>query len=292
MILPKVSIIVPTYNRAHMVTETIDSILAQTFKDFELIVVDNESADNTEEVIKSYPDQRIRYFKHQNNGVVAVNRNYGIGKAQGQYIAFCDDDDLWLPEKLERQVELLDSNKELGLVYSDCYVIDSSGDLRKGTYFVSRKPVRGNAFGELFQHNLIPLSTAIVRREVLDRVEGFNPGYKICQDYDLWLRIAERYPIDFVEQPLAKFRVHSGSIYQKHTALAYRENLQIMNYWLNRNPDLKRELGGKIRRKKALLCRAAFLVAISHVYRNKNMKSMREFGNLVKYLLLPRHSLH
>ena len=275
-----------------MLTEAIDSVLNQTFKDFELIVVDNYSSDNTESVVKSYADDRVRYFKNQNKGFIGVNRNYGIKKSRGEYIAFLDDDDLWLPEKLERQVKLLDSNKELGLVYSDCYVIDSSGDLRKGTYFVSRKPVRGNAFSELFQRNPIPMLTVVIRKEVFDKVGGFNPRYKISLDYDLWLRIAEYYPVDFVEQPLAKFRVHSGSIYQKHTALAYRENLQIMDYWLDRNPDLKRELGGKIRRKKALLCRAAFLVAISHVYRNKNMKSMREFGNFVKYLLLPKHGIH
>jgi glycosyltransferase involved in cell wall biosynthesis len=292
MILPKVSIIVPTYNRAHMVTETIDSILAQTFKDFELIVVDNESADNTEEVIKSYPDQRIRYFKHQNNGVVAVNRNYGIGKAQGQYIAFCDDDDLWLPEKLERQVELLDSNDELGLVYADSYVIDSNGDLRENTYFYGRKPVRGNDFSELFQDNSIPLLTAIVRREVLDKVGVFNPRYIVSQDYDLWLRIAKYHPVDFIEQPLAKYRVHSEGFYQKNSVLAYRENLQIMDYWLNRDPDLKRELGGKIRRRKALLCRAGLLAAISHVCRDKNMKSIREFGNFIKYLLRSGQSIY
>ena len=91
----KVSVVVTTYNRAHIVTEAIESILNQTFGDFELIIVDNYSNDNTEEVIKSYKDERIKYFKNRNNGIIAVNRNYGISKAQGEYIAFCDDDDLW-----------------------------------------------------------------------------------------------------------------------------------------------------------------------------------------------------
>jgi len=264
-----------------MITEAIDSVLNQTFKDFELIVVDNYSSDNTESVVKSYSDKRIKYFKNQNNGFIGVNRNYGIEKSCGEYIAFLDDDDLWLPEKLERQVELLDSNDELGLVYADSYVIDSSGDLRKGTYFVSRKPVRGNAFGEMFQYNPIPLSTAIVRREVLDRVEGFNPGYKICQDYDLWLRIAERYPIDFVEQPLAKFRVHSGSIYQKHTALAYRENLQIMDYWLDRKNSVKRRLIAKIKQRKASL---HLSLVCCHFRNHKRRKALGESINLIRLL--------
>ncbi len=275
-----------------MVTEAINSILNQTFKDFELIVVDNYSSDNTECVVKSYVDKRIRYFQNQNNGLVSINRNYGIEKSGGEYIAFLDDDDLWLPEKLERQVRLLDSNKELGLVYSDCYVIDSNGDLRENTYFYGIKPVRGDAFNELFQCNFIPMLTVVIRREVLDKVGEFNPRYIVAQDYDLWLRIAEYYPIHFIEQPLAKYRLHSESGSQKNIILSYHEVLQIIEYWLNRNPELKRELGGKIRRKRAQIYRAMVSTAIRHIYRNKNTKSIKEFGNLVRYLLLPKPGIH
>jgi len=285
----KVSVIVPTYNRAHLITEAIDSILNQTFKDFELIIVDNYSSDDTESIVKSYADERIRYFKHQNNGLVSINRNYGINKSRGEYTAFLDDDDLWLPEKLEKQVEFLDSDKELGLVYSDTYIIGSNGNLREHTYFYRIKPFRGNVFNKLLQGNFIPMLTVVIRKEVLDKVGGFNPRYKICQDYDLWLRIAEYYPIDFIEQPLAKYRVHGGSSFQENTALSYQEVLQIIEYWLNRNPDLRRELGSKIKRRKAFIYCATVLTAISQIYRNKNMKSVREFGNLVKYLLLPKH---
>lgn len=285
----KVSVIVPTYNRAHIITEAIDSILNQTFKDFELIIVDNYSSDNTESVVKSYSDKRIRYFKNQNNGLVSINRNYGIKKSCGEYIAFLDDDDLWLPEKLEKQVELLDLNKELGLVYSDIYIIGSNGDLRENTYFHRIKPTRGNAFNELLQGNFIPMLTVVIRREVLDKVGGFNPRYKICQDYDLWLRIAEHYPVDFIEDPLAKYRVHSESSSQKNTALSYREGLQIIEYWLNRNPELKKELGPLFRLRKGLAyCR----LASYNAYKYRNRKATKEFVNLLKYFLLPRHNTH
>ena len=100
----KVSVIIPTFNREHLLKETMEYILNQTFKDFELIIVDNYSSDNTENAVKSYNDKRIRYFKNQNNGVIAVNRNFGIKKARGEFITFCDDDDLWLPQKLEKQL--------------------------------------------------------------------------------------------------------------------------------------------------------------------------------------------
>ncbi len=154
-------------------------------------------------------------------------RNAAIEKAEGKYIAFLDCDDIWLPEKLEKQVSLLDSNKELGLVYSDSYVIDGNGDLRENAYFYGIKPFRGNAFNELFQFNFIPMLTVAIRREVLDKVGVFNPRYEMAEEYDLWLRIAEYYPIDFIEQPLAKCRVHAESGYQKNTGLAYQEILQI-----------------------------------------------------------------
>jgi len=268
-----------------MITEAIDSVLNQTFQDFELIIVDNYSSDNTESVVKSYDDKRISYFKNQNNGVVGINRNYGIQKSRSEYIAFIDDDDLWLPEKLERQVELMDANKELGLVYSGSHVIDSDGNLIKNTYFHGIKPFRGNVFRELLVSNFIPQLTVVVRREALNKVGLFNLKYKIAQDYDLWLRIAEYYPIGFVEQPLAKYRFHEESTSQKNVVLSYQENIQIKGYWLERIPNLGKELGGRIRRGKALLYGGMVLIAIRNVLRNKNTKSIRELGNVVKYLL-------
>jgi len=261
-----------------MIAEAIDSVLNQTFKDFELIVVDNYSGDNTESIVKSYSDNRIRYFKNRNKGLVSINRNYGIKKSCGEYIAFLDDDDLWLPEKLEKQVELLDSNNAAGLVYSDSYIIDSNGDLREHTYFYSRKPVAGNVLNELLLNNPIPLLTTIVKRELLNKVGGFNPRYKIAQDYDLWLRMAEYCPIDFIEQPLAKFRVHSGGSYQRDVVIAYQEELQIMDYWLDRkNVEIKR-IAGKIKQKKANL----YLSLVSAHFKNHERgKALRESANLI-----------
>jgi glycosyltransferase involved in cell wall biosynthesis len=277
----KVSAIILTYNRAQVLTEAIDSVLDQTFKDFELIVVDNYSSDNTESIVASYTDKRIRYFKNQNNGFMGINRNFGIEKSGGEYIAFLDDDDLWLPEKLEKQVELLDSNKALGLVYSDSYMMDINGNLAENTYFHDRRPVRGDAFVELLQYDPVPMLTALIRKEVLDRVGLFNPRYRIALDYDLWLRIAEHYPIDFIEQPLAKYRVHAESGYQKNTALAYREELQILDYWLNRENSGKRKLAGRIRRKKASL----YQMLMAYYYVNhKRLDAFRESINLIRLL--------
>jgi glycosyltransferase involved in cell wall biosynthesis len=262
-----------------MIGKAIDSILAQTFQDFELIIVDNYSGDNTESAVKSYDDERLKYLKNQNNGFIGINRNYGIEKSRGEYIAFLDDDDLWLPEKLEKQVALLDSNRELGFVYADSYLIDNNDQPGEHTYFHKRKPVRGMAIHELLQKNPVPMLTVIIRKEVLNKVGVFNPAYKIALDYDLWLRIAERYPIDFIEQPLAKYRFHSESGYRQNTALAYRENLQIMDYWLNRKST--RKYAGRIKQTKVNLYRTL----ISYHFRNrKRREALQEAANLIRLL--------
>jgi glycosyltransferase involved in cell wall biosynthesis len=207
----KVSVIVPTYNRAHMLTETIDSILAQTFQDFEIIVVDNESADDTEAVIKAYNDKRIRYFKNQNNGVVAVNRNYGITKAQGHYIAFCDDDDLWLPEKLEQQMREFEKDNQIGLVCTDVIVFGDDGEQRpkikvrlKDSHFTFESLLRGNA---------IINSSVLVKKQVIDDIGMMDTSPEIftAEDYELWLRIARKYRIQYIDLPLVKYRIHPGA---------------------------------------------------------------------------------
>jgi len=261
-----------------MVKEAIESVLKQTFKDFELIVVDNYSSDDTESVVKSYSDKRIRYFKNQNNGLIGINRNFAIKKSSGEYIAFLDDDDLWLPEKLEKQVKLLDSNQELGLVYSDSYMIDDNGNLRENSFFDIRKPSRGNIFDGLFQDNFIPMLTVVIRRAVLNEVGFFKPEHKIALDYDLWLRIAECYPVDFIEYPLAKSRVHGENL-GANMLISCKEAFEIREYWLSRKPELKGKFASKSRLRRWL---AYFRPAMYYLCRQKNRTAAREFMDFVK----------
>lgn len=207
----KVSVIVPTYNRAHMVTETIDSILNQTFKDFELIVVDNCSSDNTEEVIKSYADKRVRYFKHQNNRIVAVNRNYGISKAQGEYIAFCDDDDLWMPDKLERQLQEFEKDSQIGLVCTNLINFDENGE--HGKIVTNELKDSDFTFESLIWRNRIVCSSILVKKKVIDDVGVMDesPEFFTAEDYELWLRIAKKYKVKYISLPLVKYRNHFGA---------------------------------------------------------------------------------
>ncbi|MFC1977604.1 glycosyltransferase family 2 protein [Chloroflexota bacterium] len=221
----KVSVIVPTYNRAHMVTETIDSILTQTCPDFELIIIDNESTDNTEAVINSYTDERIRYFKHQNNGVVAVNRNYGIGKAQGEYIAFCDDDDLWMQEKLEKQLLGFGEDSQIGLVCTNAINFDKDGE--HGKLLKTKLKDRNFQFEELIWRNRIIGPSVMVRKEAIGTVGLLDESPEIftVEDYELWLRIAKQYKIKYIDLPLIKYRTHPGAYSKNYSE---RKTLEIV----------------------------------------------------------------
>lgn len=206
----KVSVIVPTYNRAHLVRETIDSILSQTFNDFELIIVDDESTDSTDEVVKSYKDKRIRYFKHQHHGIIAANRNYGIRRAKGKYIAFCDDDDLWFPQKLEKQVQELEKDSQIGLVCNNEIGFDDKGD--HGELIKTKLTDQDFTFESLIAVNRVSTSTVLVRKAVLNDVGMMDesPELVAVEDYELWLRIAKKYRVKYIDMPLGKYRTHPG----------------------------------------------------------------------------------
>ncbi len=225
--MPLVSVIVPTYNRAHMVPQTIDAVLSQTLIDLELIVVDNESVDNTEEVVKSYQDTRIKYFKNQNNGVVAVNRNFGIRESQGEYISFCDDDDVWIPEKLERQLLEFQKDKRVGLVCTNAREFDEYSE--KGTRI--KRKLRDSDFtleSLIVEGNRIISSSVVVRRTVLDDIGTLDESPEIfsSEDYELWARVASKYTIKYIDRPLLNYRLHLAAHSQTRSPtvqLQYKE---------------------------------------------------------------------
>ena len=282
-LMPKVSIIIPIYNAEKFISETIESAIAQTYSDWEIVAVDDGSTDKTPEILRNYKkrlSKKMRVITQENSGL-SIARNVAIGAAKGRYIAFLDHDDLWLPEKLEKQVKLLDSNKGLGMVYSDSYMIDEKGNLKKDTFFDNMKPYRGNVFDKLFYVNFIPCLTAAIRKEVLEKIGQFDPKYKISEDYDLFLKIAECCPVDFTEQPLAKYRIHGESA-SKNIEMQVAEDFRIMEYWLRKKPSLKKELRYKIKLKKACLHGSL----IKHYLGKREFKRItREIKNLVKVLI-------
>lgn len=234
-----------------MVTETIDSILNQTFKDFELIVVDNYSSDDTETVIKAYTDGRIRYFKHENGGIIAVNRNYGIGQSRGEYIAFCDDDDLWLPEKLKKQMLEFEKDSQIGLVCTNGIIFDKTGDL--GERFQTRLTDSNFTLTSLIWGNSVICSSVLVKKRVIDDVGLMDESPEIftAEDYELWLRVAQKYRIKYVDLPLMKRRIHPGG-YNKRSIKAIERDRAVYRILLDKGV-IDRELYRRRDRRALLL---------------------------------------
>ncbi len=191
------SVIIPTFNRAVFLREAIDSVLAQTEKDFELIVVDDGSTDGTRELVAEYGD-RLRYFFQPNAGASAA-RNLGIRHATGRFIAFLDSDDLWLPKKLARQVQWMAAHPNLLLCYTDEIWI------RRGVR-VNQKMIHAKAGGWIYPlclpRCIISPSSVFMRRELFDAAGLFDEQLTVCEDYDLWLRVASRFEVGFIAEPL------------------------------------------------------------------------------------------
>lgn len=194
---PLVSVIIPTYNRASWLPGAIESVLKQSFADFELLIIDDGSTDNTHEIIDRSGD-RIRYF-HQSNRGPSAARNLGIKNARGKYITFLDSDDRWLKNKLLSQVNLMTADPQIKICYTNEIWIRRGERVNPGKI---HQKYSGGIYQRCLPLCIISPSSVMIHREVLDRVGVFDETLPVCEDYDLWLRISSRYPISFIDKPL------------------------------------------------------------------------------------------
>ena len=211
---PTVSVIIPTYNRAHLISRAIKSVLNQTYQDFEVIVVDDGSTDNTEEVIKEFQkkDERIKYVRHEKNKGGSAARNTGIKAAKGKYIAFLDSDDEWLSKKLQKQIAIYQKSEKLDskVLYTGIFYIDQSN----GTTQQKIPTKEGWIFYDLLFDNVVVggCSTVILPRRCIDVVGLFDEMLDSSQDLDMWLRLSRRYPFIAIKEPLTKVYIHEKRI--------------------------------------------------------------------------------
>jgi glycosyltransferase involved in cell wall biosynthesis len=210
---PSVSIIVTCYNYGSYIAECLDSIKNQTYINYEVIIVNDGSTDNSEDIIKKYlTDKRFRYIKQENAGQTKA-KNRGILESRGDLIAFLDADDVWMSDKLESQLPLFNDDK-VGVVYSRSTLIDNDSKIidkkSKNEYM---KPRRGDVTEYLMYDNFVPFSSAIVKKKCLELFGGFNESLPMGIDWDLWLRISTRFQFDYCENKLLFYRVgHSGQM--------------------------------------------------------------------------------
>ncbi len=208
--MARVSVIIPTYNRASLLPQAVESVLGQSFKDLELIIVDDGSTDNTREVVAGFSGP-ITYLYQKNQGRSAA-RNNGYKISKGEYICFLDSDDLFSDEKIKKQVELLDAFKDVGLAYCDYRIINHRGEVIPKTDNFSRQVLqKGAIFRSLLYFCYVPLVSVIIRRECIIKEGGFNKDCEPAEDYDWLLRMTKIYQAGFVEEPLCSYRRHEGN---------------------------------------------------------------------------------
>lgn len=210
----KVSIILPTYNRADSVAASIKSIISQTYVDFELLIVDDGSTDDTENVVKNIPDERIRYIKISQNGGVSNARNIGVSESLYDLIAFEDSDDLWHIDKLEKQIDYLAKNPDNILVYCAYEIIGGSSNIgiRIPSAGSDVSKLEGNIYPYLLQRNTIGAPTVVMRKDVFNRIGGFKTSYPALEDWDLAIRVAKLGSIGYLDETLLDVSVKDGGV--------------------------------------------------------------------------------
>jgi glycosyltransferase involved in cell wall biosynthesis len=227
---PTVSVIIPTYNRAHLVDRAIQSVLNQTYHDFELIVVDDGSTDSTEEVVRSIKDPRIRYTRHNQNRGGSAARNSGIKMARGEYIAFQDSDDEWLPEKLDKQMRVFENAPaEVGVVYTDMWRI--RGEEKKYWHSPIIRPEDGIVYKQALDRVMgIGIATAIIKRECFNVVGMFDESFPRFIDLELFIRLSKNYYFYHINEPLVNYYDTGKGISNNNEALIKAYELIFKKY--------------------------------------------------------------
>lgn len=232
--IPTVSIIIPSYNYGRFIGRALNSVLSQSYQDYEIIIVDDASTDDTKDVVGKYNDPRIRYIVHPVNCGPSKARNTGIEASKGRYIAFLDSDDIWMPEKIESQIGLFQNGPDnLGVVYTNMKVCDETTSKTFSTHFFA---YRGKVLQSLLEVNHVGNSGVMIKKECFAKAGLFDVSMRLCEDWDMWIRVACFDQFDCIEQPLFTLFTHSSNssanlkqmisgretLLQKHAALYRR----------------------------------------------------------------------
>lgn len=234
---PLVSVVITAYNYAAYLPKAIDSVLGQTYRNIEVIIVNDGSTDNTEDAVAPYlNDGRVTYITQKNSGQ-ASSKNRGIRASRGGFVAFLDADDFWRSDKLERQMPLFSKDPQTGVVYSDLNFIGPGGeplDIERPQRF------RGDILQELFLDNFIGFSTTVVRKECFERAGVFDEGLSMAIDWHLWLRVACHYRFDYVDEPLLYYRWGHANM-SKNIEKRFKCSDDVMEWFLKTHGDRLRK---------------------------------------------------
>jgi len=274
--MSKVSVIMNCYNGEKYLREAIESVYAQTYKDWEIILWDDESIDNTQEIAISY-DDRLKYFRGKKAASLGQARNRALDKATGKYIAFLDQDDIWLSHKLEKQVYVLESTPDIDFVYSNYY---TRKDNREWLNFKTRQPT-GYVFEEFLNFYPVGILTTVIRGSVLDCLESrFDEKLHICEEFDLFMRILYKSRARYMQEPLAIYRIHHGMSSVKIIDRYYDEWNYSMEKLIRLYPSLKSQYYEAV---KHFYTNIAYNQAKIVIFTN-NPKSARKYLDQYKFV--------
>jgi len=269
--MPKVSVILPTYNRAHLVNRAIQSVLAQSYKDFELIIIDDGSTDNTEEIIKIFDDTRIRYVRYNENKGAAAARNIGIRLALGEFIAFQDSDDEWLSDKLKKQMDIFEKlPSEVGIIYSSAWRISDTKKELENTNTIM--PEDGIIYKEAINRVRPACPSSILRREVFDKVGMFDENFLRWEDRDFFIRVSKYYLFYHLDEPLLNIYRTPGSLSWKRKNLVLARKLFLDKYY----GDFEKK------RNRKLLCEYQYSIGHDFCQKGEMLEGIKYFIQVIK----------
>lgn len=272
---PLISVIITTFNRVDLVREAIASVLGQTYPNFELIIADDGSTDNTKDMVFSFDDFRIVFLELKHSGLPAVTRNSGIEVSKGEFVALLDSDDFWLPHKLERCISHFSANSSTGLFCSNEYLLKKVNHLCERTLLQKNIEERYVTFKQLFEQNIVSTSTVVVRRECLKAVGYFDESidFFTVEDWHLWVRIAAQFNIFFSNEPLGYYRIHGDNICLD-TGISLVNKYNAIIDIAGKFPQLIEEVDGVVKR---CIRNIAFILAKHYLRKFK-------FGKTIKWL--------
>ena len=248
--MPLISVIVNCYNGSRFLREALDSIVAQSYSNWEVIFWDNQSTDSSAQIFKEYTDPRMKYFYSPEFTTLGMARNLAVNSSSGEWVAFLDCDDLWTPDKLQLQMDIICAeDKNLGLVYGNSLVIIQRNEnisqwARKLSKYSNKdalnKLPEGDIFSELVKINFVPLLTAMVRKNLYLHVGGVSPNYVQAEDYDLFVKIASNNLVRAVQDVIGYYRVHDNNASHNNLEIGYLECREIVSKFL---PDPRAKIG-------------------------------------------------
>ena len=249
---PLVSIVIPTYNREDFIEEAVDSVISQTYKNWELFIVDDGSTDNTEGVVKKYlTDSRVSYHKKENGGQ-SSGRNFGYKISSGEFIAFLDSDNYWHAERLEKSVNAANDNPDCGVIYADNITVDEQGNEMHRDIM---RRYSGDITAKLMYDNFVTINTSMIKRECIEVMGLLDESFRRAPDYEFWLRLSTKYKFYYLPEFVAYYREFPGQISADKYG-RFEANRNILEHFFKAYPDAV-SLSEKRRGISALLTRKA-----------------------------------